>query len=306
MDFENRTLKLDDSLRLRFGEAQFTKKNPVLLVLDGEQIPKRTYDISRRTMIIGRAAQLEADLDVFVPSDALSRKHAEISQTKDGSYVLRDLGSTNGTQVNGEKLSAPITLKDSDLITFGKKVTMKFMSAENAEIQYYSKLLDMANRDGMLGIYNKKYLLEFMQSEFVRSRRSNRDFSLIVLDLDFFKKVNDQHGHDAGDLVLKETARVVTKCARQGEDVFGRYGGEEFLILLPKTAVSLARDVAERIRHTIETNAYDYQTINIPITASLGVASRTIDDQDVMAIFKRADAALYESKRNGRNRVSCG
>jgi diguanylate cyclase (GGDEF)-like protein len=180
------------------------------------------------------------------------------------------------------------------------------MTAENAEIQYYLKLLDMANRDGMLGIYNKKYLLEFMQSEFVRSKRASRDFSLIVLDLDFFKKVNDQHGHDAGDLVLKETARVVAKCARQGEDIVGRYGGEEFLILLPKSAASLARDVAERMRQTIEMNAYIYQTINIPITASLGVASRRIDDQDVIAIFKRADAALYESKRNGRNRVTCG
>ena len=85
----------------------------------------------------------------------------------------------------------------------------------------------------------------------------------------------------------------------------GRYGGEAFLIFLPKTAASLARDVAERIRHAIATKAYDYQTINIPITASLGVASRAIDDQDAIAIFKRADAALYESKRNGRNRVSC-
>ena len=306
MDLEGMTVKLDDSLRKRAVEGKSSKKCPVLLVLEGDQIPKKAYDISRRVMIIGRAAQLEADLDIYVPSEALSRRHAEISQTKDGVYILRDLNSTNGTQVNGETVSGPATLKDNDLISFGKKVIMKFMSAENTEIQYYSELMDQANRDGMLGIYNKKYLLEVMESEFALSKRIGRDFSMIVLDLDFFKKVNDQYGHDAGDLVLKETAKVVTKCARHGEDYFGRYGGEEFLILLPRTGVSPARDVAERVRKAIEENAYIYQAIRIPTTASLGVASRKAADLDAITIFKRADTALYESKRNGRNLVSCG
>jgi len=306
VDLEGMTVKLDDSLRKRAVEGKSSEKCPVLLVLEGDQIPKKSYDISRRAMIIGRAAQLEADLDIYVPNDALSRRHAEISQTKDGVYILRDLGSTNGTQVNGETVSGPATLKDNDLISLGKKVIMKFMSAENAEIQYYSELMDQANRDGMLGIYNKKYLLEVMESEFSLSRRIGRDFSMIMLDLDFFKKVNDQYGHDAGDLVLKESARIVTKCARHGEDYFGRYGGEEFLILLPRTGVSPAREVAERVRKAIEQNAYIYQTIRIPITASLGVASIRAADPDAIAIFKRADAALYESKKNGRNQVSFG
>lgn len=163
--------------------------------------------------------------------------------------------------------------------------------------------LALSNRiDGLTQTFNRKHWEECLAKEFSRARRYQHDLALVMLDLDHFKLLNDTFGHQGGDMVLIETAKVVDKLLRMG-DLFGRYGGEEFAVILPNTDLQGAEEVAERIRQAIATNAINYQDRRISVTASIGVA--VIDEQDSRYedLISNADLALYEAKASGRNRV---
>ena len=163
--------------------------------------------------------------------------------------------------------------------------------------------LALSNRiDGLTQAFNRKHWEECLASEFSRANRYKQELSLIMLDLDQFKLLNDTFGHQGGDKVLIDTATVINELLRMG-DLFGRYGGEEFAIILPNTGLTGANDVAERIRKTIESNAIEYQSHRINVTVSIGVAIMNEYDNRYEDIISRADIALYKAKNSGRNQV---
>ena len=163
--------------------------------------------------------------------------------------------------------------------------------------------LALSNRiDGLTQAFNRKHWEECLASEFSRANRYKQELALVMLDLDQFKLLNDTYGHQGGDKVLIETTEVINELLRMG-DLFGRYGGEEFAVILPNTELTGAHDVAERIRKTIENNAIEYQGENINVTVSIGIAVMNEYDARYEDIISRADIALYKAKNSGRNQV---
>ncbi|MBI9098802.1 MAG: GGDEF domain-containing protein [Spirochaetaceae bacterium] len=159
-----------------------------------------------------------------------------------------------------------------------------------------------ANLDPLTKILNRRAFLDELNKELARSRRDQLTFSLIMADIDFFKSVNDNYGHLAGDSVLISFTRTVTENLRLN-DVFSRYGGEEFMILLPNTNKKNAFETAERIRKIVEMNKHPFNGKIINFTVSFGVTSYDIDAQNKGELLENVDLALYEAKNNGRNRV---
>jgi len=172
------------------------------------------------------------------------------------------------------------------------------------ELKRTNKLLEnLATTDGLTGVYNHRFFYQKLNEEYERAKRYNSSLSLVMLDLDFFKKINDKYGHVVGDSVLSEMAKIVMSIIRKN-DIFARYGGEEFVLLLPHTAAHGAFQEAERIRKAIENHHFEHLEKRGDVTVSLGIVtypSKYILNAEDMV--KLADAALYEAKRLGRNRT---
>ena len=170
--------------------------------------------------------------------------------------------------------------------------------------RFHEELRVMATTDTLTGIYNRGRLLERFRDEFERSKRHGNELACILFDLDHFKRINDSHGHQAGDEVLVAFAKLVAGHVRP-YDIFGRYGGEEFLLVLPQTDSQAAQRFAERIRVLVETDLTPHLSfaLDTPVTVSLGVTNANVADETIDTILKRADDALYRAKEHGRNKV---
>lgn len=165
-------------------------------------------------------------------------------------------------------------------------------------------LSESSNRDGLTGMYNRRYLEQRLSTEFDRSRRYGGNLSFIIFDLDHFKKVNDTYGHLAGDEVLCAVSRRINELLRT-VDVLGRYGGEEFCVILPSTPIDGAVILAERIRQVVAQTPIIFKDISIPVTISIGVSEFESETPKYEHLIHCADLALYYGKENGRNRVTC-
>jgi len=241
-----------------------------------------------------------ADNQIVLDGDSVSRRHAHWERRGDQWWVVDD-GSTNGTYVNDESISKPTSLANGDRIKVGGLI-FKFLSGEDVESQYHEEIYRMTIVDGLVQIYNKRFLYEALEKEIVRARRHARDLCVVMFDIDYFKRINDHYGHLAGDYVLKELARVVQGRIRRDE-VFARYGGEEFAMILPETNPAGGQAFCESIRKLVEIHKFVFQGETIPVTISLGLALLTDNDRSGTDVIKRADEKLYEAKRGGRNRV---
>jgi diguanylate cyclase (GGDEF)-like protein len=257
----------------------------------------RRFALNKTEHLMGR---LE-DLDIPLEGEGLSRKHARIFRDQVG-WLVEDLGSTNGTHVNDKRVEQAQYLNDGDLIRTGVAIC-KFLSGDNIEAAYHEELHRMSIMDGLTGVHNKRHFLEFLDRELSMATRHKTQLSLVMIDIDHFKKINDTHGHLAGDAALKEL------CARlkpriRNTDLLARYGGEEFAVVLPATDKAGALQVAEILRVLVEEKPFTYDTISIPATISLGVAEVDVDNVGKAdELIKRADANLYEAKHTGRNRA---
>lgn len=169
-------------------------------------------------------------------------------------------------------------------------------------VAYEQKLLEKNMEDGLTGTYNRRFLEVFLKREFEKSRRYSRPLSLIMFDLDFFKRINDKYGHQCGDFILKAVSSEATAAIRK-VDFLARYGGEEFCCLLPETDLSHALNIAERIRERVETETFHYQESQIKVTVSLGTSELRAGVDSPEMLLQIADKSLYKAKNLGRNRV---
>jgi diguanylate cyclase (GGDEF)-like protein len=165
------------------------------------------------------------------------------------------------------------------------------------------KLHKLATTDPLTHIYNRRAFFDIANSFFSLVQRDKTQLAILILDIDYFKSINDTYGHVAGDKVLKHLVQTVQKCLRKS-DIFARYGGEEFIILLPDADINAAQNVAQKIRTTVQNTPFIFKNgEQIPITVSIGCSQFQRDDTDLNDIIARADSALYAAKKNGRNRV---
>ncbi|HEY3254841.1 MAG TPA: GGDEF domain-containing protein, partial [Polyangiaceae bacterium] len=185
----------------------------------------------------------------------------------------------------------------------GSNTVLKFSLTDELEEQFQKSIYEQATRDGLTRVYNKKYFLDTMRKEFAYCLRHRVPLSLVMFDIDHFKKVNDTYGHMAGDAVLCATANVV-KTSVPPEYLFARVGGEEFAVLCPNTSLAQAKLCAERIRVAVAENMPTFEEKSLPVTASLGVAEfKAGSEEEPEALYGRADEKLYQAKDSGRNRV---
>jgi len=266
-----------------------------LIIISGENIGK-IYSVEGQKTVIGRVH----NCDVSILDSSISREHAFIDFDIRGVPTIKDLDSTNGTFVNGEKVSS-IELKDGDKIQCGTSTVFKFSKQDTLETEYHVNLYESAIKDPLTGVFNKRYFLERLNREFVHALRHFQQLALIMIDIDFFKKVNDTYGHPAGDEVIKVTADRIEENLRAG-DVLCRYGGEEFAVIIRDCNKGNLLYLAERIREIFDGRAIKYNDKMMKVTVSMGIAissdENIADPEDLIA---EADKNLYRAKKDGRN-----
>jgi two-component system, cell cycle response regulator len=267
----------------------------MLVTIYGRELG-RQYKLGAETSI-GRGAENQIVLDM----DNVSRQHARVLNKKDGFYI-EDLNSTNGTYVNDIEIKYE-RLRNGDLLKIGGAI-LKFLQGGNIESLFHEEIYRMTIVDGLTQVHNKRYFMEFIDREMARCARYERPLSLLLFDIDHFKKINDVHGHLAGDFILKRLAEMVSKHIRK-EEAFARYGGEEFAILMPETNGERARIFGEKIRRMVEATPFEYEDRAIEVTVSIGIAEMG-KHRDPTSFIKASDENLYKAKGAGRNTVIGG
>lgn len=273
---------------------------PSLVELAGRSIG-RQYFLTGEPCTIGRGT----DIELTVTDARASRRHAVIEPVPGTvgqvHYVIRDLESRNGTYVNGQRITtAP--LNDGDKIQIGYCI-FKYALKDTVELAFEDKIYKLATTDPLTGLHTRDYFFKEFAQLVNHCDRYGRPMSVVMIDLDDFKSVNDTHGHIAGDRVLEAVGKLLLEVLRN-EDVAGRYGGEEFIALMPETAADAAQFPAERFGKLLARH-----TIAIPngpklhVTASIGIAGFPEHGKTMDVLVEAADKALYAAKKAGKNCV---
>lgn len=299
----NETHVREEDRAPNLAEPEANGLRPVLMIFDQHKLHE-WYMIVQKTTTIGR----EPDVDIFLDDDTISRHHSHIifenidRPTERPVCVLVDNKSRNGTFLNGKKILAPTVLKNGDRVFVGGTCLAFFVRTE-LEINSDQKLRSLATTDALTGLVNRGYMAIQFQKEFDRSRRYERPLSLLMIDLDNFKKVNDTYGHQIGDQTLESVARILSSRSRI-HDICARYGGEEFAVLLPETDLAGAKVIADRLRKAIEGHEFITRGPRIRCTVSIGVADLAGHSRGTMEeMIAAADKALLRAKSEGKNRL---
>ena len=257
-------------------------------------------NIGRYINLTGDAVTLGRDDQCSMTFDdgAVSRQHAKIEKVGDR-YVVTDLGSRNGTFVNDQAVPSQ-TLADGDRVRVGHQI-LKFFAADRFEEQYYERIYKMMTTDGLTEAYNRRYLVDILDRDIARSRRTGHPLSVMMIDLDGFKRVNDSYGHPVGDDLLHQLCERVRSVLRSDE-LLARYGGEEFTVLLAHSAEAEAKIAAERVRKTVAQTPFFVGGFEISLTVSIGLATSR-GERPAADLLADADRNLYLAKHRGRNRV---
>jgi diguanylate cyclase (GGDEF)-like protein len=281
------------------GPARIARNRGVLTVLSGPETG-RVVPVSAKGVRLGRSE----DCDLSFDDASLSRVHARVHQLMGAQFFLSDERSTNGTFVNGTRLTRATELGDGDRIQLGTATLLRFAIVDEAEEVALVRVYQAGRIDGLTGIANRAAFDERLDKELAFAVRHGAPLSVALFDVDHFKKINDTFGHPAGDEVLKGVAGVLSRTVRT-EDVVARYGGEEFVVVMRELDVGAASSLADRLRESLAAHPVEAAGQTIRLTASAGVASLACcgPDASKAAIVAKADARLYQAKQGGRNRV---
>ena len=295
---EGATVIMDAPLYNNQGKVAQALYSCVVCLLGPEELIGQSWPINKTKISVGRSRKC----DICIPDPSLSKKHLVLCQDKNNKILIADQNSTNGTLINETKLTANklVELEDNHKIALGKTV-LRFLDKNNPEIVYVQENFEKAFQDPLTEVSNRFALESRAPALFKQSRQYRQPLSLIIFDIDHFKKVNDTYGHLAGDFVLKEVVRVVKPCFRS-KDLFARSGGEEFCIII-QSQVQRAQSAIENARQKVEKHLFQYKTKKIQVTISAGVACRQKEDKKWQELYERADKKLYEAKKAGRNKI---
>jgi diguanylate cyclase (GGDEF)-like protein len=276
---------------------------PTLTFLSGEALGKE-LPLIQQQITLGRGEES----DVLLMDPSVSRKHVKLSCRrivgKENGHglrvVLQDLDSKNGTLINYRKVRRAV-LKPGDKICLGR-VILKFEYRDLADQNFYEEIYRLATTDSLTGLLNKAAITRAMNEEMAKSARYHRQLSVVLMDLDDFKSLNDTFGHLIGDRTLQHVAEVLRRNMRH-QDKAGRFGGEEFLLVLPETGLKGAALVAERVRADIEKSVASELNLARQLSVSAGVSAYPMDGRDCENLLEHADVALYRAKALGKNRI---
>jgi len=296
-ELHDRTTAID---RASLDTGRFHKSVAALVVLQGAEIG-RNYRLRRGPTIIGRGFGAE----IRLPDDLASREHARLEcrwnpESQVATFHLADLDSTNHTFVNSTRIES-VELREGDKIQIGDTV-LKFVLLDEIEAKFHEEVRNRISYDQLTGLLTKESLYLALDRELQRCLRYELPISILMMDLDRFKSVNDARGHLMGSHVLAEVGRLIRDSLRT-VDVAARYGGEEFLAYLAESTTLGAGQAAERIRKAIEDHRFTLDGVTIQVTISIGIACCPEHGRDVRTLVGRADRALYRAKESGRNRV---
>jgi len=279
--------------------------SPSLVFLNGDLLAV-PIPLERKQVILGRAL----GADVRINDTKVSRRHAQITalkspEDKDPKYLLTDLHSSNGTFLNGHKVKSE-TLRNGDKITIGKHI-LRFELLDEIDREYQQQIRRLLAHDDLTGLLSSRSFFSELRRESGRAKQQNRTFCVLMMDVDFFKLVNDTYGHLTGSKTLEEIGLCINENLRSG-DVAARFGGEEFAAFLLDSGLPQALVAAERIRKAIEEYPFSIIKKGKPsdkhhITISIGISSFPDDSSDPIELVEMADSALYRAKSLGRNKV---
>lgn len=304
------TIKISGKKRAQSTQKKISKCSLTLTIIQGSDIDfGKTYNLSEDSVLIGRDKSNSIPLD----DTSVSKVHCEIRTVRTNEreqIIIEDLDSTNGTYLNGRLIRRQV-LQLNDRIAVGETV-FRFNCSDEIEEEYQSKLFSFATTDSLTGFYNRRYILNELENQYKIAKRNYRIFSLVIIDIDNFKRINDTYGHAAGDEFLKNTAYIIKHTLRE-QDISGRVGGDEFLVVLPETDLDGAFNLANRVRLRIEETEIIFRSGIIKTTISAGISQYGPDipnkssgakkNMNPSVLFHAADQALYEAKKLGRNRV---
>lgn len=272
-----------------------------LIMVRGGGITGALLRVDDRTTSLGRSIE-----NTHSFQDAtISRRHAALTHDAEGRAWLVDLGSSNGTFINGKRLipHQPSRLEPGGRLQLGGSTVLKYVGLDPCEERFQRELFDRAVRDDLTGLYNRAYFLEQIEARCDQAIPQGMSMALLMVDIDHFKRINDDHGHDAGDAALREVAKVLRESTR-ADDLVARYGGEEFLVALPVRDEARAIERAERIRLHLAERPIRAGGGLLRLTVSIGLSHADWErPRNITHLITSADAALYVAKRGGRNRV---
>ena len=295
---KTRFLSTEESRHLQ-ESIDISRNRPASLrILEGSQKGRR-FELILEKLTIGR----EASCEIWLDDSAASRKHAEIIVEKEGAIVLiRDLGSRNGISINDIKVKETV-LRHADVIQIGKTL-IRFNAKGTIDQVAEENLVKSSNHDDLTGLANKRFIEESLAQELKLAANSRKEVCLLLFDVDHFKQINDNYGHLAGDYVLATIPQVLDASIIPPTCTFGRWGGEEFVVVYPESTLEDCVRLSENIRSTLEAYDFCYNSEHLPITVSVGCThsglNPNVKPQD---IFTKADAAMYLAKNTGRNKV---
>jgi two-component system cell cycle response regulator len=259
----------------------------------------RVLSLRAEQITIGRSTRA----DLHLAEEGVSRKHARICWTDDA-YVLEDLGSQNGTFVWGKAVTAA-QLRQGDLIRVGPVATLRFCWMDEHQKNLLEELYESSVRDPLTGAFNRRHFAERLEAELAYAKRHSAELSLLLVDIDYFKKINDTYGHLEGDRVLRELTRACHQGLRT-EDMFARYGGEEFAVLLYDARRDRVEDICRQLHATLAAHAIAHPTGASSGCVTFSIGAACIEPQPhrrTQGLVQLADEALYAAKERGRNRT---
>ena len=270
-------------------------RQAALMCISGRSIGQM-FLLARDEVTVGRAPEC----DIFLDDEGVSRHHAKVVR-REGAWILVDVGSTNGTYHRGELVDVH-TLTDGDQIHVGTGTVLQFRYQDEREVEFHALMQTYKTQDPLTDALNRRAFVIELEKEVGYARRHGEPLSLLMFDVDHFKRVNDSFGHVVGDRVLRAIAGQVREVKRQ-EDVFARFGGEEFIILLRATDAEGAFLLAERVRRSVENLQIECDGKPVTCTISIGVATLGEGAHGAEALVDLADKRLYRAKARGRNRT---
>jgi len=272
--------------------------NVCLVVLAGVN-QGRVILLKQGDNLLGR----DDGVDVQFTDAGISRRHALLTcDLQNNIFSISDLSSSNGTKVNGEEVGDGRNIRPGDKLTLGADTVIRFSLEHEVETRYAAAMYQAVLRDGLTGSFNRRHFDDRIQREVAFTRRHGTPLALLFLDIDRFKRINDDYEHRCGDAVLKQVAEIFHRVIRT-EDVLCRYGGEEFAIICRDTTEAQGAILAERLRMAIQDHRFTFEQLSLRVTVSVGVAQLEGEALSGEALVSAADLALLSAKEQGRNRV---